>query len=132
MKTYTIAVSLVKYKDKYLIGKRSPNKRFDPNVWEFLSGFVEEKESAEETILKELKDEVNLSGKIIKSAEPWTIKVEDERWVMIPFSIEVNSDKFEINAEDHSELKWVSNKELDSYGAIKEETNNFRKAGLLK
>lgn len=55
MKTFVIAQAIVKYKGKYLIGKRSKGKEFSPNIYEFISGFIEEKESAEDAILREVK-----------------------------------------------------------------------------
>ena len=132
MKTYTITVALVNYKNKYLIGKRSSSKKFASNSWEVISGFLEEKKSAEEIILKELKEEVKLSGKIIRTTDHYSGNVKDKRWIVIPFLIEVNSDKFIINTEDHSELKWATSRELDTYPDLKDEIYHFKKLGLLQ
>lgn len=35
MDTYAIAVGIIKFKNKILILKRAPQKRFEPNKWEF-------------------------------------------------------------------------------------------------
>jgi len=64
MKTYPIAIGIVKLKDKILILKRSKTRRCSPNLWEFASGFIKEGESAEETILREVKEETSLKGKL--------------------------------------------------------------------
>ena len=59
-KTYIITSAVVKFKDKFLIGKRTATKKFAPNKWEFISGFVDSPESVEEIILRELREETGL------------------------------------------------------------------------
>lgn len=41
-----IIVAVVMHNDKALVLKRKGNKRYDPNKWEFVSGFVKEKNLA--------------------------------------------------------------------------------------
>jgi len=115
MDTYAIATALVKFEENYLILKRASTKRFAPNKWEFLSGFVEEKESAENTVLRELEEETKLNGKIIKTAESFTFIDDEARWVVIPFLIEVKNKKIIINNNDHSEAKWINIEELNNF-----------------
>ena len=120
MKTYVIAIAVIKYKNKYLIGKRAATKKFAPNKWEFISGFVDTKETAEEIILRELMEETGLNGKILKSGNPFVFEDDEGRWINVPFLIESGSDKFTINKKDHSEMKWVSLKELEQYPDLTE------------
>lgn len=120
MKTYVITIAVIKHKDKYLIGKRASTKKFAPNKWEFISGFVDTKETAEEIILRELMEETSLNGKILRSGDPFVFEDDEGRWINIPFLIETNSDKFIINKKDHSEIKWVSLKELEQYPDLAE------------
>jgi len=131
MKTYTIATALVEYKGKYLIAKRSLKKKFSPGQWEFISGFVEEKESAEETILRELREETTINGKIVKSAEPFSIIDEKARWIIIPYLIKVNSDKVTINYSDHSKYIWATRTELNRYSDLHELINKFKEVNLI-
>ena len=100
MKTFAITSGIIKYNDKYLIGKRSKSKKFAPNKWEFISGFIDTSESAEEIILREIYEETKLKGDIIKSAEPYIVEDEEARWIIIPYLIEANTDKFVINKMD--------------------------------
>ncbi len=131
MKTYAIATALVEYEKTYLIAKRSLKKQFSPSQWEFISGFVEEKESAEETILRELEEETNLKGEVIKSAKPFVIIDEEARWIVIPYLIKVNSDKVTINSSDHIEYIWATRTELNSYSDIKDFISKFKEVNLL-
>ncbi|MBI2045584.1 hypothetical protein HYT23_06000, partial [Candidatus Pacearchaeota archaeon] len=50
METRIIASAILKDKNKYLIAKRASSKKYAPGKWEFISGFIETKESAENII----------------------------------------------------------------------------------
>lgn len=130
MKTFVIASAVVKNKDKFLIGKRARGKKFAPGTWEFISGFPEEKEPLEDTILRELKEETGLKGKVVRSAEPYMITDSEGRWVVIPFLINVTSDKVFLNTKDHEELRWVSRADLESFKDIVD-LSNLKACGLL-
>ena len=57
---YDVAVSVIEYKNKILITKRL-NKNFLPGLWEFPGGKIEKNETAIQTIIREVKEETNLS-----------------------------------------------------------------------
>lgn len=132
MQTLVITQAVIKYNNKYLIGKRASTKKNAPNIWEFISGFVDTKETAEQIIIREIKEELKLNGKLIKSANPLIIQDKEARWIIIPFLIEVGSDKFKINAKDHSEILWLSKEQLHSYSDIAQELRYYEKLGWLK
>ncbi|PIN94002.1 hypothetical protein COU54_00820 [Candidatus Pacearchaeota archaeon CG10_big_fil_rev_8_21_14_0_10_31_24] len=132
MNTYVIAAALIKNKEKYLIAKRDSQKEFNPNEWEFISGFIEEKETVEKTILRELIEETNLKGQIIDSGESTSILDKDTRWIIIPYLIETNNEKFEINPSDHSEMLWVKAKSLKNYKGLISFIKIFENEGWIK
>ena len=55
MKTYFAVTGVVKFKNKVLILKKSPKDWNYPSKWSFCSGYVKEFESAEDTVLREIK-----------------------------------------------------------------------------
>ena len=57
---YDIAVSVIEYKNKILITKRL-NKNFLPGLWEFPGGKIEKNETAIQAIVREVKEETNLT-----------------------------------------------------------------------
>ncbi len=115
METYVIAVAAVAHRGKYLIGKRAKTKKFAPGQWEFISGFIDQKGSAEKTILRELDEEVSLRGKIIRSGMPYVINDREARWIVLPFVVRSTSGKALRHSADHSELQWVKKNELKRY-----------------
>ena len=131
VETRVITQALVKYGNKYLIGKRAATKKFAPNKWELITGFIDRNESVEQIILRELKEETQLDGKIVKTADPYVMQDKEARWIVIPFVVESKSDKFVRNEKDHSKLKWVSVQELEEYKDIADDLRELRKRKLL-
>lgn len=132
MKTYAICSALIINNGKFLIVKRSPKKIFAPNEWELVSGFIDkERKTIEEIMLEELKEELNISGKIIKSGVPFISKDKDGRWVVIPFLIKTDAKGLRINEADHTTIKWITKKEFLKYKNLKFFLVGFKKAGLI-
>lgn len=119
METYTITTAVIRNSDKYLIAKRAGTKKFAPNQWEFISGFIDDGESAEETILREIKEELGIEGKIVDTSDSFDIVDDEGKWIITPFLIEVNTRNIKINPEDHSEIKWIATDELGNYSDLK-------------
>ncbi len=119
-KTYVVAVAIVEFRGRFLIAKRAATKKFAPGQWEFISGFIDTKESAEEIILRELKEEVSLDGEVINTTNPFCTEDEEGRWVILPFKVAASNDDADAKSEDHSELKWVVREELAQYPDLKD------------
>ncbi len=131
MKTYIVASAIVNFKDTYLIGKRASTKKVAPNQWEFISGFIEDHVDAEETILTELKEEVNVRGKIKGTSDPLLFNENNDRWIIVPFFIEALSNKVNRNVHDHDELLWVKKEQLLHYEGVSDIFKELRSRELL-
>ena len=71
MKTFFgIHAVAINEKGEYLLLQRA-NHRKRPGEWNVVTGHVQDRESAEEAALRELKEETNLEGEILKTAEPF-------------------------------------------------------------
>jgi len=132
MKTYVIASAIIKNNDKFLIAKRASTKKFAPDKWEFISGFIDTKESAEEIILRELQEELRVQGKIEFQGQPYQITDKEAQWIIIPFIINISSTKLTINPAEHSEIKWVSSDDLSNYPDLSQDIKELKKQGILK
>jgi 8-oxo-dGTP diphosphatase len=119
MPTFAIATALVQYKKQLLIAKRASSKRYAPNQWEFISGFLDTSEPIEELILRELKEETGLQGRVTKNGKPFSIVDIEAEWIIIPFLIEIKSKKVTLNSKDHSEFKWIGRKDFGKYADLK-------------
>lgn len=80
MATYVAVIGVVKldnddYRDDctILLLKRNAQRRTSPNKWQTPSGFINEGESAEEAVLREVKEETALDGTIKKSGSAFEV-----------------------------------------------------------
>lgn len=118
METYATVIGVVQFKNKILLLKRTGNRHSSPNKWQPVSGFIGERESAEDCVLREVKEETGLDGKILKSGRVFEIKDEWGRWIILPFLVTVDSDKIKIDPEEHSEYKWIKPEEISEFDCV--------------
>ena len=119
MKTYFAVTGIVKNKDKVLILRKSPKDYNFPNRWSFCSGYVKEFESAEDSVLREIKEETGLKARIAKKGK--LFKVDDKKnkkiWVITPFICEVKSRNVMLDHEN-VEFRWINYKDLKNYPTV--------------
>ena len=102
MKTYFAVTGVVKYNGKVLILKKSPHDYHYPSRWSFCSGYGKEFEAAEDTVLREIKEETGLDAKTIKKG---TILMKGDKkigrtWAIMPFLCKVASKNVKLDHEN--------------------------------
>jgi len=131
-KTYFVVTGIVKNKDKMLILKKSDNDYNYPGCWSFCSGFVKEFESAEDTILREIKEETGLSATIIKKGK--IIEVHDKEnnktWVIATFICSVNQTIVKLDHEN-TDYCWITKEEIKNYKFVPGIIDDLKAVDLL-
>ncbi len=137
MATYVVVIAVVKVddddngRDEYiLLLRRNAQRRTSPNKWQTPSGFMKEGESAEEAVLREVKEETALDGTIKKSGSAFEVVDEWARWIILPFLVLVKSYKVVIDTREHSEFKWVKVDEVSSFECVKGIEDDLKAVGL--
>ena len=107
MKTY-MTVHVITMKDgKFLLLQRAKH-RTNPGTWNVVTGHVREKESAEDAALRELKEETNLEGKLVKTGEPFWVDQGDIRWIVVPSLINTDDiSQFKMDESESQGFKWI-------------------------
>ncbi|HEY4161062.1 MAG TPA: NUDIX hydrolase [Candidatus Saccharimonadales bacterium] len=113
MQTFCVATAIIQDGDKFFIAKRANTKKIEPGLWEFVTGFVEDHESAEDTILRELLEEINAQGTIICELDCIQMLKDGTRWIVIPFLVSVDDTDIHTVPEEHSAGDWVTWQELE-------------------
>ena len=106
-----------KGKPEFLLFLRSP-KTIYAHQWRMVGGKVKEEEKAWEAALRELKEETSLAPKSF-----WTIpsintfyEANSDQIHHIPaFAVEVTSKEEPVLNDEHTQFRWISIEELDSY-----------------
>jgi 8-oxo-dGTP diphosphatase len=137
MATYVAVIGVVRLDNSdnrddctILLLKRNAHRRTSPNKWQTPSGFINEGESAEEAVLREVKEETALDGTIKKSGSAFEVVDEWARWIIIPFLISVKSDRVVIDTREHSDFRWVRVSEISSFECVKGIDKDLKAVGL--
>ena len=131
MKTYATVIGIVKFGEKILLLKRNPDRHSSPNKWQPNSGFIGEREPAEDAVLREIKEETGLDGKIIKAGKVFEVTDNWGRWIILPFLVSVDSDKVKIDLKEHSEYKWIKPEEVAKFDCVAGVKEDLRSVGLI-
>ena len=131
MKTEIIVTGILKCDDLFLIIKRSINDDFYPGFWEFPGGHLEDGETLNEALKRELEEEIGYTLDSIPIITNYfdEVKTFENKLVHnleIDFIITVDKTKLNIKlSNEHSEYKWVKkdSKYLDKF--IKNKLKNI-------
>jgi 8-oxo-dGTP diphosphatase len=112
MKTYcTVHVIAQNASGEFIVLQRAKH-RSSPGKWNCITGYIEERESAEDAAVRELKEETNLEGTLVKTAEPYWKDSRDTRWIVIPSLIKIsNIEELKIDENESQAYKWITPKD---------------------
>lgn len=131
MKAEIIVTGILKCDDLFLIVRRSKNYDFYPGSWEFPGGHLEDGETLNEALKRELEEEIGYTLDSIPIITNYfdEVKTFENKLVHnleIDFIITVDKTKLKIKlSNEHSEYKWVKkdSKYLDNF--IKNKLKNI-------
>ena len=117
MKTYYAVTGILQHNSKTLILKKSHDDFNYPDKWSFCSGYVKEFEAAEDTIVREIKEETGLDGKIVKKGRIFQVVDSGKTWVVTPFLCKVDSDNVKL-CHENTEYKWINLEDIGNYESV--------------
>ena len=109
MKTIEVTAAVIERDGKFLIAKRKKGKHLE-NKWEFPGGKIEQHETAEECLARELKEEFGIIAEIAGFLTESKFNYGDVKIRLLGFRAIYISGEFRLNA--HEEIKWVSANEF--------------------
>lgn len=109
MKTKILSFIYSRKNNKWLLLKNNPKKIRGLERWFTVTGTIEKNENIEQTVARELLEEINLAPiKIINldSINKYLSKFDDEKCLEHNFLSIVNSDKIELEVIEHVDYLW--------------------------
>ena len=110
-----VVAAVIKKNDLFLIANRS----FEDNsqgIWEFPGGKVEENETFNSALMREIKEELSLNIKVGNMIATIDLNKTDENiYVHYHYAIILSG---QISLNVHSEFKWVSHTQLKNFTYI--------------
>lgn len=111
MKEVHVTAAVIIKENKILCVQRDENKYdYISKKWEFPGGKVEENEQLEDTIQREIQEELNLNIEVKSFLLQVNHQYPDFKLKMDTFICEINSGIIQLN--DHIDFKWLSTNEL--------------------
>ncbi|MBI2656963.1 NUDIX domain-containing protein [Candidatus Woesearchaeota archaeon] len=129
MKTYLVVTGIVKFKNKVLILKKSPNDYNYPNRWSFCSGYIKEFESAEDSVLREIKEETGLKAQIVKKGKLFQRTDKNKSWVIVPFLCRTKAKDVKLDHEN-VEFRWINFNDIKNYQTVPGLEKDLKVLGL--
>ncbi|PJA86924.1 MAG: hypothetical protein CO141_02175 [Candidatus Moranbacteria bacterium CG_4_9_14_3_um_filter_42_9] len=130
MKFNVTVKGIIRKSGKILVVKRSNADDHKPGVWETVGGGMDEKNTPQKSLEKEIKEEVNLKVKIIEPFNVFFFKKDTGEYkVGITFICNYVAGKVKLSHE-HSDYKWIEPnefKKLKSLPSLKKEIANYSK-----
>jgi ADP-ribose pyrophosphatase YjhB (NUDIX family) len=114
-----VVVIFVKYRDKFLLVKRSEKMLTYQGLWSCLAGFVDDDKSIEDKVKFEINEEIGLPVSDIKSIKKGDTYLFvdndlDREWIRHLYLVEIGSANIKLSWE-HSEMVWVTPDEAKNY-----------------
>jgi ADP-ribose pyrophosphatase YjhB (NUDIX family) len=107
--------TVVTYKGKILLVKRSPELRLYPNFWNGISGFLDDNQSIEDKVREELREELGLSAEYISRldiARPLRQEAPEyaKTWFVVPVRATITTDQITLDWEAAG-MQWFTPEE---------------------
>src|SRR4030088_2327842 len=109
MKVIDVVCAIIWKNGKILVAQRSEKMNL-PLKWEFPGGKLEVEESEEACLHRELREELNISVKILARRWESIYDYDDFRIRLIPFEVEYVSGEIEL--AEHRDVRTFSKEEL--------------------
>jgi len=107
----TAVVSIIVHDKNVLFLKRKK----PPLNWCPPCGRVEFRESLEDALKREVKEETNLTCEIVKFVSFWEGKHLDKQIKSYIYVCKATTDEVKLSSAEHSEYKWVNIEKLDEW-----------------
>ena len=112
MKQVEVVAAIIQHNDKILCVQRGENKLpYISKKYEFPGGKIEQGESREETIKREIREELNMEISVIK--EFMTVNHEYPDFFLKMHSYICSCENTSVTLSEHIDYKWLSKNEME-------------------
>ncbi len=111
MTTISVTCALIIHEGKVLLAQRSDIMDL-PGKWEFPGGKVEEGESPERCLIREIREELGMEIQVLASLTPVDFSYPKKKIRLIPFVVQWISGEIELI--EHAQYGWYDQNQLFS------------------
>jgi 8-oxo-dGTP diphosphatase len=107
MPQHEVVAALIIQANQILLGRRSATRAFYPNVWDVFGGHMEANESREQTLVRELQEELEIIPivwKYVESLRDPSVELTAHLYLVTAWSGIIDNRQ----PEEHSEIRWFT------------------------
>ena len=121
MELKVCALGILFKNGKILLGKRSKHRRSYPNVWDMIGGHCETGETPEQTLIRELQEEIGVTPTVFEQIETLLDPNNGETYHVFVVTDWIGKPTH-LQSEEHSQIGWFAIDEASKlYLALPEE-----------
>jgi 8-oxo-dGTP diphosphatase len=134
MKSFHVGLAgLIEKSERFLVLQRSADKDFAPNIWEPVTGRLEENENPKDGILREIKEETGIKAQVVMPVDTWFFYRGDKEFPMVFIAFWCKHVEGEVKLSwEHAEYKWITFDEAFSEPALEHFHQSFGRIEKLK
>ena len=107
-----VAAVILNEDNKILIAQRN-FKKSQGGLWEFPGGKIEQGETKEQAIIREIKEELNIDIKVEKYLAEKVFEYPEKTINLIALKCKIMNGTISLN--EHEDVKWISKSEIIKY-----------------
>ena len=113
--TQAVKAVIINENGEILLLQRNPNQ-YGTDVWDLPGGLIDPGEKEESSLLREIKEELNIEAKIKEKSKQWSfIRLGDKKEVTIQnYTCNLLEGNIKLSNE-HKDYKWVNLKNIKQY-----------------
>tara|TARA_Y100001970_G_C14115675_1_gene793431 strand:- start:894 stop:1283 length:390 start_codon:yes stop_codon:yes gene_type:complete len=108
----SVLAGILRKNNKILIGRRAPHEKA-PGLWEFPGGKMEDNETPEECLKRELKEELGIEADIGALFTEYIYRYPHVTYKLYFYYVDNFSGNLEYNA--HDRLEWIGTDQFKDY-----------------
>ena len=124
--------AVIQQDDKVLLARRSMQSRGQPGKWENAGGQVDSNESADQAIIREIKEELGVDFIIEKILLEDKFPNDGEDWYVTIYGGTIKGEPRAMIPEETSEVQWFKISELKDVDLATYTKTDFKKFGWLQ
>jgi len=110
--------------------KRAPHKKWAPNVWNIVSGHIEENEEPHTAALREIEEETGLDVTLTQEYPIYDVDYEGKTWRTWAYRFQTAQDAPRLN-DEHVAYQWVYADEIYSYEILPIVFEDLKQMGYI-
>jgi 8-oxo-dGTP diphosphatase len=112
---HNLVAAILVHEDRILLGQRSPTRAFYPNVWDMFGGHIEPDEQPEQTLIRELQEELDVTPvrwmelEVLQDSVPEREDMPSHDLIVYFYCVtEWTGTPVNRQLEEHSTIQWFS------------------------